>query len=556
MDFSKIIKSAEQEEERSDVFYFNVVFDTLTERIKEAQKKDKNITIKDIISEEKEYVNNFLKTHNHFSFKTKTIEYYLYKRMYSSLKYNLNNAYRDVYDYLEKEKIDSRKQADKKIVYSYNLDDDMRKLTMYFLCNIRKEKAKISKYLIENPELDSYVCSRKKSTEIRKIAKGDTKVANAYQKVISFYNRDELEILQDKFKEYTGNSAKSLKKDLIESIKMYTDFLDRYGIIEKSVEANNAINRNIYLKDCDYTYEEIKEQLTEESLKKYPMEQLLGMSLQFGNRSAKCLKEINKCTYVLSHPELYETYKQDDGSLDIKISDENVRAVGLKMNILQKVFIELYGDAEKILDENEKSINEPIDIEYETESICNKYDKEYKNYLDKILVYSNNHLRKDIDEVKEIENAIYNSYKIKGQKMQAILIPILNKETDYIENYGVIDDTYRKMKNFKLMGIDIFGMSDSLRLHEPDDILKEPLKCFNIKVEDFQKYRGGMDFTYATGNNIPTQVYVPMSKEKCQNLKKNEQLVKDKDKYGKVIKHKNYIANKGKMPEHMKNEER
>ncbi len=555
MNLKNIIRIAENESSNQDNWNLKNIIKIIVRKFN-YQNEEKSFTIKDIADDMKNDINEYIQKQSHTEIKKKTIEYYISKRSYSPSKYNFDRAYKDVCKDIQQGNLNLDELAKQDIRYTYNIDEDFKMLVAGMLGKIREDKNKVVDFINKHEVFEGYRMLTNKSKEkiLKNISMNNKDTYDVYKKLMVYVDKSEKEILEDEFKTYTKNASDELKKECIESITNDVRFLDKYGFIDNYIEGNNVFNRRVYLFDCDYTYEETMDLLSEKNLKKLSAEQLIGLAAFWNNRTAKTINEINKATYALSHPELYETKKSKDGRINIKISDETLKNIHLKMNILQKISFEIFDEAELIKDDDsvEDTNNDPIEIDYEVEDVCEKYEKEYKNYLDKKLEFSKNDLKNDVIEALVYENSIYNLYTTKGSHIQALLISILNSGVDNAYNYGYIDEKERGIKNFIIVGVDIPGMNMPLRLHTRESSVLDVLKSAQNGNIEFPKYKGSDDFIYKGDNVImPTHIYLPMSKEKTKKLKEAAKTINEKDKYGNTIRHLEYIATNGKMPTHM-----
>lgn len=553
MNFKYLVKIAEEEVLVPDNWHLSIIIENLINRANN-EIQNGSPKLDEVIADTKKDIAEYTNKKGETTIKTKTIEYYIGKNSYSHSKYNINRAFKELGK--QKDKIDYDEIEKHDIQYTYNLDENMKLLTSGILSKIKKDKEAVAK-IFNNKQFYGFFLLTKKDREkfLRNMSHGDEKVYEALKKLTAFYDKSEKELIEQEVKSYTKKASDALKKECIVSIRENIELLDKYGLMEKFVEANNIMNKNIYLFNCDYTYEEVMDSLSEKSLKELSAEQLIGMTAYWDNRTAKEISEINKAVYILSHPELYQSKKLPDGKLSINVSEDTMKNVHLKMNLLQKVCFEIFDEAEDLLDDEEKEQSRVSDISYEIDEICNNYEKEYKNYLDKKLIYSKNDIKDDVIEALKAENLIYNLYTTKGENIQALLISALSSGTDCIQNYGVIDEKYKQNSSYILLGIDIPGMNMPLRLHTRESNVLEVLKSAQNGNETLPQYLGAKDFHYRGEKNIiPTQIYVPASKEKVKQYKEAVEKINERDKYANTIRHIAYIAGKGKMPEHMSKE--
>lgn len=553
MGFKHLIKIAEDEVSVPDNWHLSIILENMINRANN-EIQNGSPKLDEVIADVKKDIADYTDKKGKTKIKTKTIEYYIGKNCYSHSKYNINSAFKDLSK--QKDKIDYNEIEKNDIQYTYNLDENMKLLASGILSKIKKDKETVSK-VFNNRQFYGFFLLTKKDRDkfLRNISRGKEDVYEALKKLNTFNDKSDKELIEQEIKSYTKRASDELKKECITSIRENIELLAKYGLMEKFVEANTIMNKNIYLFNCDYTYEEVMDSLSEKNLKELSAEQLIGMTAYWDNRTAKVISEMNKAAYILSHPELYQSKKLPDGKLAIDVPEDTMKNVHLKMNLLQKICFEIFDEAEELLDDEEKEQSRVSDISYEIDEICNNYEKEYKNYLDKKLIYSKNDIKDDVVEALKAENLVYNLYSTKGENIQALLISALSSGTDCIQNYGIIEEKSNKNSTYILLGIDIPGMNMPLRLHTRESNVLEVLKSAQNGNETLPQYLGAEDFYYKTkGNIIPTQIYVPVNKEKAKQYKEEVEKINERDKYANTIRHISYIASKGKMPEHMSKE--
>lgn len=526
--------------------------DYFIEYINDIQVNNPDIKSKEVLADIKEDIRQYLESQSKSNIKIRAIEAYLNKRVFSSSKYNLNTAYNDVVKAIENGEIDLKNYQSSSLEYTYNMQENTKILVCAMLAKIREEKEKVDKYINDNEELKKCRTASKKETNsiIKSFSAGDSELEKRIKKIIAFDGKSEKELLTEQYKQYTKESAEKLKEETIESITKNVQFIDKYGFLNNSISFYNQTFKKIYMNGYEFSYDEIKQMLSESELKKLAPEQLIAINSFWINRASKAVNEIQKSIYILSHPELYESKKKEEGKVEVKVSDENLSGVDLKMNLLQKISFEIFREKENSLDKD----NNPNEISEKIKEIDSKFGKDYRDYLDKILLYSKNNLEEDVEEGMIFQNISYNLYKIKSDNLQALLIGLLNNENKDINNYGYIEDNPTKKikdKKFILLGVDIPGMNMPLRLHIQKDIVLDVLNSVQKGKTSIQQYRGHNDFKYADGKVIPAIAYLPLSEEKKNILAENEKKSNPKDKYIKTVQHLNYISGNGKMPKHI-----
>lgn len=520
--------------------------DYFVEYINDVQGNNPDIKTKEILSSIKDDIREYLESQSITNVRIRTIETYLNKRIFSSSKYNLNTAYNDVVKAVENDEIDLKKYKNSSLEYTYNNEENTRILVCAMLSKIREEKSKVRKYINNSEDLIKCRTASKKEINsiIKKASNGDSEQEKRLKKIISFDGKSEKEILIEEYKQYTKESAEKLKEETINSITRNIEFIDKYSFLQNSVNFYNQTFKSIYMNGYEFSYDEIKQMLSESELKKLNTEQLIAVNAFWINRVSKVINQIQKGIYILSHPELYESKKDKDGRVEIKISEENLSGVDIKMNLLQKISFDIFKEHEGSQSDLDEAIKETD----------RNYGKDYRDSLDKLLIYSKNDLEKDFEEGLLFQNIAYNLYKIKSENMQALLMGLLNDESRSISNYGYIDDfTGKNIKERKyiLLGFDVNGMNMPLRLHTPKEMILDVLNGVQKGNTKLREYKGDNDFKFGDGKVISTIIYLPLSDEKKKILSDNEKRSNPKDKYMKTIQHLNYIGGNGRMPKYL-----
>ena len=428
--------------------------------------------------------------------------------------------------------------------------DNMEKLVTVLLKNIRKERYKMenaSEQVKELLELLLRTSSKNRKVVLQKLTNNDKEKMAAIQKIIRFLCKNEAEIVEEDVKEHTKVAEKTIKEDCIKAITESIDLLDKFGLIEYYIDLNNKSFKDIYVFNYDFSYDEFKKQTTENNLKKLSVNQLIMMSAFWLNRANKIVGNLNKSLYILSHRELYSVNKDENGNEKISVDKETISNVDLKMEVLHKIYLDIFPMAEK---RNEIMGDNKINLDKECKKYIETSGREYQRYFDERLVNSVNSLEDDLFETNVYENTIYNSYKVKAHSVQALLLSLLSSENSKIKNYGYIpeDDSNIDQKEYFLIGVDVPGFNMPLRLHIRKSELKEVLSGVQNGEAIFQLYQGAEDFDLNNNKVFPANIYIPLSAEKKKAIKDIEKNLTKRDKYGKVVKHLCYIANDEEAP--------
>ena len=554
MNFKYIVRVTKREMSKTNQLSLKQVINQYMEYYNEAQDKDSNISLDDLMYETRNDIENYIKSNNSFSIKTGIIEYFLNKRIYSSSKCNVNNAYNEIIKEEEDGKINLDDYSKDTLEYTYNFDENTKILVCAILENIRSEKQKAKKILKQYEELKYYRTASKKEINsiIKKITKGQPEKATSLKKIIDFVNKDERELVETEYRSYTKKSSEKLREECIKSIVENIKLIDKYSDLRTKAKGTNELYEAIYLSNYSFSYEESIEALSEKKLQSLKPEQLVALASFWNNRASKVIEDINSTLYILSNKQLYKLERNESGRLDISISDENLKAIDTKINILHKLSFDLFDD---VIEQNEYT-EDGIKMEDFNEienNRCTECEDEYREYFDTLLPDIDNSLKNDMEHARLFENLSYNNYRIKTLNVQALLISVLNNENQLIKNFGYIQDIEANIekKRLLLLGFDVVGMNMPLRLHVSKDIVFDILNGTKGEEAELPPYIGADDFMFSKNMIMTTRMYFPVSKEKKAILKENAKRVSSKDRYGKTIKHLYYIAEGGKMPEHM-----
>lgn len=554
MDFKQIVKLVEKETEKQKQVCLKNRINHYVHYFNDVKTENPDISIDELIEQTKEDIENFIKNNNSSSIKTGTIEYFLNKRMYSSSKYNVNNAYNEIVKKVQNKEINLDDYSQNTLEYTYNFNENTKILVCAILSNIKKEKKKAKEIISKYDELSDYRTTSKKelNRRIKEMTKGKPEEGKELKEILEFLNKDEREILQNEYKRYTEQSSENLKNECIKSIVENIKLINKLTDFKEYIKGSNDLYEEIYLNNYNYSNEESLEALSEKKLQKMKPEQLIAIASFWNNRASKVIEDINSTLYILSNKQLYTIKSDKENKLYIDIPDENINAIAIKINTLHKMSFELFDNfiEEKTNEADNANIN---DLEELENDVCNECQDEYREYFDKLLPDVDNSLKNDMMHARIFENLSYNTYKIKALNIQALLMSALNNENQFIENFGFIqdNDVDFKKKRVILLGFDVLGMNMPLRLHANKDIVLDVLNGVNGEEMKIPNYVGSKDFMFSNNTFMATKAYLPVSTEKQNKLKQCLKTVTPRDKYGNTIKHLNYIANGGKMPTHL-----
>lgn len=558
--FEQLIKMSElesKERKKSEEVYFYIIADKLIEYIKNEKSKNPDASVGNNVYN---IILKYLAEISKFKLKSKLIEYYLRNNIHSD-----ENGIRSVYNkIINKEKngeikIKNIKKEDLK--YSFNIQKSMEDFVILLIKDIREEKSSVMES-IEGFENIITVLKSKTSKEREKIICRfipDEKERKAFKRNFVNFMKSESELVEDFGKKLIEESGKEVKKECIDSIMLSTQLLDELGLLEYYTNANNKSYQKISVNLC-YDYEQVKKLLSEENLKKLNVEQLILMSSFWNNRVNKIMKDLAKVYYFINNKELL-TEKNVDGKDVFCFMPEQVQKVGIKMNFLHKVSFELLRNIQnKNLNSKktciEDNINETcenksrIELEPYVNKICGIYSKQYKKYFDKLFPKSENSLEKDLYNTIIFENIRYNSYAAKGDCMIGALMCLFNDKSGTTKNFGYVEEPNSKGKKEILINADIQGFNTCFSLHINKDLV---INFLNEKQgnTNMPKYKGAEDFKIGENEILKAQIYVPLTKEAENSIKKATERLTPLDRYAKLIRHLNGLIEGEKMANHL-----
>lgn len=554
MNFNYITRICEyenQDKETTNIIYLNMILNKLMQYISKQMEENQNISMQEINNKVNGIIQNYLSETSESKVRNKIIEYYLGNNKYSA-KTNIRTIFDKVYDEDQKGKIDLLNINTEELKYSYDMTNNMENLIKLILHDIRNEKAELNK--IEDIDVVMNVLKSKSSRDrasfIRKVVQNynmseeEKKILlQDLEKGYKLYFKDEKELVEERLIEHTETARKDVKEDCIKCITKSIEVLDEFGLLEYYTKLNNKSFKKIYINDINYTYEQVKEMLNEQNLKKLNVEELMLMSSFWTNRVNKVIKEINEALYIVNHQELLREEDLGEEGFAYSIKKEDMKNINLKMSVIHKMYFDLFNKLE-----NEKSFKPVMNIMRYINGISRKHENEYKEYFDRLFPDSINSLKEDMIISNVFENARYNSYKIKAFNMQALLISLFNSNSKIIENFGYIKEPGNKKEI--LIGVDIKGFNMPFALHINKDLVLEFLRESQGNTL-FPVYKGSKDFKIGEDEVLKAQILIPLTKEADEKIKKVTDRLTPRDRYAKAVRHINYLRKQGKMPEHM-----
>ncbi|MBR2588392.1 MAG: hypothetical protein IKD77_04200 [Bacilli bacterium] len=554
MNFEYLIKSCEIESERvkeKNFVYLSMIIDKLGEYINKQIKENSSQGIADVNDKIVENVKNYLSSINESKFFNKTVEYYLNRMAYTG-KTDIRKIYDKVYREERAGKIDLTHVLDEDFNYGYNMEENMEKLIKIIVKGIRVQKEELER--IEDVEYIMYELraknSKDRATYINKILQSQNlteqqkrETKEQLEKGFKLYFKSERELVEETVKEYTESAGRVVKEDCIKCISKSTQFLDEIGLLEHFTKLNNKNYQKVYMNNVKFSYDQVKQLLSEENLKKLNAEELIIMTSFWTNRVNKVIKDLSKALYIFNHDELIHKETESEDGVTYSIKRADMKNIDLKMNVIHKLFFELYSDLD-----DEKSKKNVKNISRYVKGIASKHKNEYKEYFDKIFPESENSLKDDMFISHIFENVRYNSYKIKAYGIQALLVSLFNSNSKNIENFGYIPESEAKKEI--LIAADVKGYNMTFALHTNKNLVLDFLKNSqgNTLIQVYKCYD---DFELGKDDILKAQILVPIPKEIDKEIEIAYGRITDRDRYGKTVKHLNYLRKTGKMPEHL-----
>lgn len=595
-EFESIVHSCQRKVEKiTSSKNISSVFDVLVRYI--------NKHIKGKEQREPVYIEEFTKE---FLQKTSTSKVGLYMIEYrlsgllNSQSYGISHVYKEVLEMHASGKIDLNDTSECEIDYSFNTQEDLKKLVIINLKCLRKEQRAVMealkgdmkeafdllKYQSKNQRTKFFKklvdrCNQKIRDNINDIADTNIEEVNKdfmiqnleymFEIYLTINNKEkEKEMLKEKISSFVSESSKNLKQECIRDIRLCIEYLDEFGFLEHYIKANNSKFKSIFGKDIlNFDYDSIKAKLTEEELSKLNIDQLIVLGAFWINRVNKIIKELNTSLYMISDKKLYDVGIDENGDLIINVNKETQKNILLKMAVVHRMF-------EKVLlevDENGVEIGDSISAKEQIDVICERYGREYEEYFNKLLGEgrdsygkSSNSLERDLALSFVSENAVRNSYTLKNFYIQSLLFSLLSNKSKLVENYGYIQETPGediRNKKMILIGVDLKGFNMPFRLHVDKDMLLDVLRETQEGCTKFPIYEGAYDFYTPDLRNISAQILVPLSSEEEKRvndlyesfISKYDYDANNPMKSGNVylplVMHLNFLTSSGKVPEHL-----
>lgn len=555
MNFEFLVKACVMEsdrEEAKNIAYLNNVLNKLIEYMNNEVKANPSLKMEDINKKIYDNVGIYLSEVSDNKVQSRAIEHYLGTNSYSDVQ-NIRKKYDEIIKAKKDKGLDIYNLNKNQFFYNHNMNHNFETLILSSIADIRRQKREFQSLegfddIVKDLE---NISAKERSNRIKRIAETlDTKqdkkkIIRDIERGYKLLNKPERELVEEHIKEYTQNASLLLKEECIKCIRANISFLDKFGLIGYYTDANNYTFKKICIGNANYTYEQVKDMFKEDSLKKLNVEQLIVLSSFWTNRVNKYIRDLNQALYIVNNRELLNEEKLEDGTVKYAITDRNVKNVELKMNIIHKLYFELFDQLEEKNGLKKGSIN----LKRYINGIAKKHGEKYKAYCDLLFPNSENSLKNDLMIASVFENARYNSYTIKRYNIEALLTCLFNSNNQNIVNFGYIEEGNVKKKEM-LIGVDVKGLNMPFALHTKKESVINFLKENQGNV-NFPIYKGYNDFYIGRDTLLKAQILVPLTKETDEAVKIAAEKITPRDRYSKTILHLNYLRKDGKMPEHM-----
>ncbi|MBR4260763.1 MAG: hypothetical protein IKQ33_02265 [Clostridia bacterium] len=554
MTFDYLIRTCKKEKdsrEEKNLAYLNTILNHLMTFISNEVNNNPSLTMKDINEIIYGKVQNYLSQMNELNIRNRTIEYYLGTSSYSN-DLNFRNTYKKICEDEIAGKINIKNIDRDELRYTNNMKQNMETLIIAGISRMRESKEAYSEAEGMQDIIGELITksSKERAAFIKKVVQGlditeeeKRNVIKELEYTYKLFTKPEIELVKESFNERIPKTSKLVKDECIKAIKTSTNLLDEFGLLEFYTDSNNKAYKKIYINGINYTYDEVKDMLKEDNLKKLNVEDLIVMSAFWTNRVNKVIKQLNNAVYVVNHRELIKEKQLENGLFEYKATDQDMKNVDFKMNVIHKLYFELFEQ----LQEKSKG-NQTIDIKRYLNGIARKHQNNYKEYFDILFPNSENSLKDDLNIANIFENVRYNSYQIKDVYMQALLISLFSGNKN-IENYGYIPEEDQKKKEI-LIAADIKGFNMPFSLHINKDTVLNFIEEYQGDMM-FPLYKNMSDFYLNKDSMLKPQIFMPLTKEADKVIKQAADTTTPRDRYGKAVMHLNYLRKDGKMPEHM-----
>ena len=557
INLQRIIQCAEIEtKENSKKNSVSMILAAVVKRIDSVTTENPDMTKEDVVNQIQEDIFEYLHKINKTNISWGIIEYYLERRINSTSEYNIEAAYRDVTEAERKNKLSIKDVKDDELQFRFELDENLRRLTIVLLQVIMEERKVADSFLtpfLEKPEGRKILkmSSRNRRNLLKHYGNSDAAIEKL-EKAYKFAKKSEIEILKERAKKVTSESLIRLKEECIQKIVESARILDSIGLLEEYNKLENEVySKQFYISSkYNYNIEEVRKMLSPEELKKLSFEQLIAMASFWINRVGKIATELSKCAHIVTHS-LFDRKMDENDKMVINISEESINAIELKKRVLYKICINVIIGANDVDSKDRSVLSEWVNDDMQR--ITDYYKDEYKRYFDKILPDARNDLEEDLVETFPYVNTTYNTYRIKDDIVQAIMIGLLNNNLWKTQNFGYIkeDEKDIREKTFVLVGIDVPGMNMPLRLHVNRKMLIDVVKDINNGSTLFPVYKGSEDFGLDKKSFVPTYIYTPVQVEKRKILQREIERQRIGGRTKKRLRHLYHISSGVALPDHL-----
>lgn len=379
-------------------------------------------------------------------------------------------------------------------------------------------------------------------------------------------------------KEYITTFSERMEKDyreeLVASVISLTSQLDRFGLLAEYRDEHARKMSTIGLPGLRYTVstkelratgelkkvpENVIEKsnnpsvstlLSEDELKKLPIDVLLRMNSFYNNRVAKRIHTYAISLFVYEEANFTMNVIQGERITRKDIDSNFLENLLLKFEVIRLPVKNFFEESQRDVEEHCEKYNKK-EIEYAdgttrkqavimsmesfVKDVKNSWRKEYQEYFDERLPECNNDLRQDILFINKLYNPIFLSYRLKNLAMKseyAYMYYLSQVHPEMSLNFGIVIPRNQNALDVVQSNKSIFVASDGIlnfpnRLHtirtDYIDFIKaytgSPLIRLYEGIEDFDFFRG-----YTTA-----QLLLPITAAQVKYLKELKKGKRPKD---------------------------
>lgn len=336
---------------------------------------------------------------------------------------------------------------------------------------------------------------------------------------------------------------KHQKEDNIEILQIANDFFNDYGSWDILLNKQNSQLQHLWLEGLQFDKNEIKNFFTSDNLEKRNLDELSALNVFWQNKYSKEANSVGFGYFVFEQLNLANNLP----NLDIKISDNTIKNLLMKYNVLDRLCTQIYNM--KINGDNPNKL-------------IKKLEAEYHSTFAPLLPELKNTLQADLPQCINRFMAIQNTYAIKSNLTCGIIMDFVDNKK--LKNWGYVNDNINNELNSIqtnnsriIIGIDYPGFNRPIHVHISRQLLQDAL--INMKqTTTLPVYEGHEDFFIDSANKeiginrrlLQNHICLPFEKRHKKFLQ-TKSLTKDNYKYN-FLQHLKFLSNPDKFPEHLK----